>query len=413
MSTLKQKVKLLYGSVTWAIAKLLSNFTSKAESDSILLIPAASLNGGFGEDLMVVSFLSNFSNNKQVTILTGTRIERPEYRSINPNISFVGGFHNDKVNFVSILNLIKRHKLVYVIGADIMDGTYKINTAINRLRVIELANNVGVEAQVSGFSVSKNISPIVKKKFIEIAKIVPMKLRDIESFKRMNEFIPKENLILTNDIAFICPNIPSMYTDKVFSGFTTWVEKAKKNNRRIIAVCPNSIQANKFGLTRYIKEFQDLLNKFLESDSFSLVFLYHDLRPLCGSETDSTISEKMNEHFTLRGVDCFYTKAITNGVQLKGYLSLSDFTITGRMHLGISGLTYQKPMFGIAYANKFEGMLKLFNVKPSMCLADYDKMLSSDSQIKDFVNNFPEIQQNVTHSLPKVTGDTHNNLMTA
>lgn len=393
------------------MAKLIARIARKSKSTSILLVPAAELNGGFGEDIMVVSFLTNFSKGNPVTILTTTGNEKSELRKIKEKLSFVNGFSNNKVNFIKMLFIIRKHNLLYVIGADIMDGTYQVNTSINRLRLLELAKILGVTAQISGFSVSSSILPEVKNKFKEISSAIPLKLRDIESFERLNKFIPREELILTNDMAFICPDIPSMYMDSTYNEYIRWIEKIRDNGKMIIAVCPNSIQARKIGLEIYIDSFKNLLKQFMEKDDFSFVFLYHDLRPLCDIDTDSTISKRLYEYFKEENINCFYTDKIYNGVQLKGFVAQTDFTITGRMHLGISGLTYKKPMFGIAYANKFEGMVKLFKIDPKICLIDYDNMRESRDQINLFLINLKDSKVKVAENIQNVQLNTFKNFI--
>ena len=143
--------------------------------------------------------------------------------------------------------------------------------------------------------------------------------------------------------------------------------------------------------------------------NYAFVFLYHDIRPICGKASDCTISGILDEYFTSQSVDCFYTDQIKNGVELKGYVSLVDFTITGRMHLGISGLTFSKPMFGVSYANKFEGMVKLFDIDPNICLVDYDKLSESKEKIRLFTENFDSIENSVKNNIQKVKLETSNN----
>lgn len=409
MSNLKQQFKGLYVEFFWSVASFCSLFIkANKTANKILVLPAANLNGGFGEDIMITSFMNNFANGTPVCILNGYKIIREDYKTINKNIEFIDGF-DDRVNFLKLLLLIKNCSLVYVIGADIMDGTYRVHNSINRLRVIELANRIGVKAQISGFSVSKNILPVVKAKFIKVAKDVRLKIRDVESYVRMKDFIPAEQLILTNDIAFICPDVPASYQSNTYENYKSWVATAKAKGKSIIGVCPNAIQAKKIGFENYLSGFKQLLEGFLAVGDYAFVFLYHDIRPICDEASDSTFSRILNEYFGAKSVDCFYTDQIRNGVELKGYVSLVDFTITGRMHLGISGLTFSKPMFGVSYANKFEGMVKLFDVDPNSCLIDYDKLSESKEKIRLFTENFAAIENSVKKNIQKVKLETSNN----
>lgn len=414
MKKIKSIVKYFLNELNWQVTRFLCFFVKSQKNDSILLIPAANLDGGFGEDIMIMSFIENFSKGREVTIFTPQKIERKDYTLHYKNVSFIGGMLYTPINYYKTLSLLKKHSLIYVIGADIMDGTYSESMVINRLRILKLANALNIETQVSGFSVSNNILNNVKSAFIEVAKFMKIKSRDIESYKRLAQFIPENRLLLTNDIAFICPNIPSMYNQTTeYSKYIEWCKLVKLKEKKIIGVCPNSIQAKKMGFDYYMESLKKMLAFFNDTGDFGFVFLYHDLRLLCDNESDKTISEKLHNYFSSIGIDSFFTSTINNGVELKGYLSEIDFTVTGRMHFGISGLTFKKPMFGIAYANKFEGMVRLFDLDPNLCLVDYDKMNLdlTKNKVDSFCNLQQKIIEKVNIRLELVQQDTQNNFL--
>jgi uncharacterized membrane protein (DUF106 family) len=66
-------------------------------------------------------------------------------------------------------------------------------------------------------------------------------------------------------------------------------------------------------------------------------------------------------------------------------------------------------MFGVSYANKFEGMVKLFDVDPNSCLIDYDKLSESKEKIRLFTKNFAAIENSVKKNIQKVKLETSNN----
>lgn len=410
MGNLKLLVKTVWIELTWLLARILLLFVKKKASNEILLVPASNLDGGFGEDIMVSSFIENFSNSKPVTVFTWAKIDRADYLSRYPNVKLMGGF-TDTINFVKAVFLVRKYGLVYIIGADIMDGAYSVLRVITRLRLMKMANMMKIDSQISGFSISEKVYPKIKPELVSISQFSLIKARDIESYNRLAHFISSDRLLLTNDLAFICPSVPESYnTGAAYEKFRLWVDSQKQNFRKIVAVCPNSIQAQKYGLDKYITSFRSLLDRFVSKGNFSFVFLYHDLRPLCGRESDLTISESLFDYYLSNSdVSVFYSPDIRNGVELKGYLELADFTITGRMHFGISGLTYGKPMFGIAYANKFEGMLRSFDLNPSWCLVEYTNMHDNNIQVGKFVNNFELIKHNIGKQVSAVKDTTFEN----
>lgn len=393
--------------ISWSLAKMKAVSLKFSKTESILLLPAGDLDGGFGEDIMITSFIHNFSESKPVSILTKNLIRRDDFLGGFNNVSYQSGF--GEVSYSDLLMTLKEHSQLFAIGADIMDGTYGYYNTVTRIRLMQLANMIGLKTRFSGFSVSNTVTPFAKEGLQEISKFALIKARDEDSYARLSNFIRNDRLLLTNDIAFICPDIRSTYEGPKYDAYAQWCDTLPNGNR-VIAICPNSIQARKITLEKYVDDMIFLLDTFRTHEKFAFVFLYHDLRPLCEGHSDKDISEKLYNHFTgLDDANCYFPQEISNGVQIKGYLNKVDFTITGRMHLGISGIVTGKPMFGICYANKFEGMLKLFSVEPSKCLVDYTDMQNCSSVVDSFLSSYTEIESLITKNLSSVQAVTKKN----
>lgn len=403
---IRSKINKINEYIKWILVCIYIRFINSETNDSILLVPADDLIGGFGDDLMVMSFISNFGQGKPISIFTKIINKRKDYLNGFKNISYIEGFKER--NYFHYARIINRHSLVYILGADIMDGTYGYYGSMDRLRMLSIANKIGVKNEMSAFSISNEILPSIKKEIIKLSKHTIIKARDIDSYNRLRKFLPKEKLLLTNDIAFICPEVSSIYKGAAYEKYLDWLSNIKKKSEKIIGFCPNSIQAKKVGLETYLKSMILLIDNFLKRDNFSIVFFYHDTRPLCNFETDKTISEKLFSYFIKSNVNCYFPNQILNGVELKGYLRHIDFTVTGRMHLGISGITSAKPMFGICYANKFEGMVQLFGISPEKCLVEYDDLTESQKVIDQFIYDFEEIKSK-TKNIEYIKEDTFKN----
>ena len=98
----------------------------------------------------------------------------------------------------------------------------------------------------------------------------------------------------------------------------------------------------------------------------------------------------------------YFDAHLRNGLELKSYLDFIDFTITGRMHFGISGIAAGKPMFGICYANKFEGMLRLFEIDPDRNLIDYTVLADCVKVVPLFLHDLDENRLKIETFLPRV-----------
>ncbi len=159
-------------------------------------------------------------------------------------------------------------------------------------------------------------------------------------------------------------------------------------NRKIAAFCPNSIQAERLGWEKYLAGQQMLLDSFSSDTDVSVLYLYHDVRALYDDKSDRDISKALFDAHTQKdSAYVYFPGNIENGIALKSYLTYASFTVTGRMHFGISGMEAGKPMFGICYADKFEGMLRLFDIDPGHSLIDYTEMEKGVQVVSVFLDD--------------------------
>jgi polysaccharide pyruvyl transferase WcaK-like protein len=362
----------------WGLAFIYAHLTKQHNTgNGALILPAGDLDGGFGEDIMVAALVSQINTNP-ITIFTGNVIHRPDYLSDTGDVKYIGGFKEN--SYFKYISIIKRHQSAYIIGADILDAAYGKFNALSRLRFFRLAEILGKNPKILAFSISEKTPNFIKKEFSIISKTNTLTLRDPESASRMKKHIGNR-VNLGSDIAFLCPT--NFNENNEFKSFCEWADLQKATDRKIAAVCPNAIQASKSGKTEYIRDFKNLLSSFSQLDKLSFIFLYHDLRPQCERQSDKDLSRELYS-LIADGEATFFPESITNGVTLKSYLTKCDFSITGRMHLGISGMTLGLPMFGLGYQNKFEGLQSLFEIPASESLIDYTSMNSGTETIKIF-----------------------------
>lgn len=366
-------IKFLDINIAIAISHLLK---CKYNNRRALLIPADSLTGGFGEDVMVAGFLECCEF--PVTILLD-RTEHSQVIADRNDVSCKLGL-NGCFPCISLINDIRKHSDLYVIGADIMDGVYDNNRL--RFVALQMAHNMGVEAHITGFSIRQDSSNYFKRKIKLVSKFIQIKARDFDSYTRMSQYVERNRLLHTSDIAFLCGE-PKISCDK---DFEKWIENAKIQGKKIVAYCPNTIQAKSMGLKQYLEKQIILLKEFVKHGCY-VVFLYHDLRRYALGINDKQLSYMLYNYIQDNG---YFVEDIRNGVEIKAYIKAVDFTVTGRMHFGISGYTLDKPMFGICYFNKFEGLQKMFGVDSEVSLIDYKNIESGLGKVREFIHNFPE-----------------------
>lgn len=204
-------------------------------------------------------------------------------------------------------------------------------------------------------------------------------------------------MLLTTDIAFLCPlnsERPSSYKNT-----ENWIESKRKTGKIIVAFCPNSIQMKDLGSNSYYTLMIRLLN-VLQKNNCSIMLLYHDLRKYALNTSDKDISQHIYEIWN--NEDSIFIDDIEDGVSLKHYLNLADFTFTGRMHFGISGYVCGIPMLGMSYLNKFEGLQTMFELDPQKTLFDYSDIKNEDMLIKEFINNLQLYKLKVRENLDTI-----------
>lgn len=384
--------KLILKLIAWSdnlISILLAHFLSKGK-DGILLLPAADLNGGFGEDIMVGSFLKAFNKHKLDLIVCNAYDK--DYLKDNKQYPIL----LDKLYLTKLVLLMRKYSELHVIGADIMDGFHKGAGTI-RFKSLDLAYRMGLKINLTGLSVRKNFPPKTKKMFLKYSTYGFVKARDIDSYDRLQKFIPTDKLMLVSDLAFLCPD--NNQTPSSFEKTKSWIEFKKNAGKTIVAFCPNSIQMQKLGKDVYFRMIKHMI-KILVTNDCSVVLLYHDLRRYALDTSDKDISKEL--YAELNNNDLLYVDDIPDGITLKKYLSLVDFTFTGRMHFGISGYVCGKPMFGISYLNKFEGLQKMFGLKSKETLLDYSNIVNETETIKHFIQNNTTISLTANKNLAQL-----------
>lgn len=383
-------IRKIINEIDYIIASILAIFFRLIrKNNNILLIPAADLNGGFGEDIMVYSFLQYYAD-KKIDLIVGT-----ECKKYYANICIQYPIIYNKIFYTRLVFIMRKYSELHVIGADIMDG-YHRGAGNMRFRSLFLAEKMGLKTNLTGLSVRKRFPKTNQKFFTNYAKQRILKARDIESYNRLQNIIPNK-VLLTTDIAFLCPlnsERPSSYKN-----IENWIESKRKTGKIIVAFCPNSIQMKDLGSDSYYTLMIRLLN-VLQRNNCSIMLLYHDLRKYALNTSDKDISQHIYEIWN--NEDSIFIDDIEDGVSLKHYLNLADFTFTGRMHFGISGYVCGIPMLGMSYLNKFEGLQTMFELDPQKTLFDYSDIKNEDMLIKEFINNLQLYKLKVRENLDTI-----------
>ena len=365
---------------------LIFYFKNYSKGKGVFLISPATLDGSFGDELMVVSFLEA-NKNKPVTLFCRETLYRNDLFKKYSNLIFLSW--NEKINYSLYSEFV-------LIGADNLTGTYGDSNPIFKFEILKKANRKNINTKIVGFSLKKGISDNIKSHMQKLIPNTVFNLRDIDSFNRAKLFLGEDKVNLVSDLAFLCP----YEKDKISDSYREWIDLQRSRKKIVIGVCPNTIQAINIGKERYIEGFAKSLKAANENKNLSFVFLYHDLRKFCDGLSDRDISKNIFDLFDEKE-NVFFEPNLINGLMLKPYLEFIDFTLTGRMHFGISGYSLGKPMLGITYEDKFSGLQKMFQIDLKSSLVSYTKLEDLSDVLGLFLVSFEEFKANTLKNLDK------------
>lgn len=387
----------------------LSNKNHK--NSSVLILPPASP-GSLGDESLVLGLL-NLLSEKSVTRISilpykttelwrgiSTSIEQPNLYFLDRSIKSIFGFTNYASKF----------DYFYLIGADVLDGSYSPSDSLQRIRFAKFISKVGVQTSIISFSFNKQKNEKLVNELCNLPEKIRLISRDPFSKRRLDNFMKKE-VILAADLGFLLKeNEKSEIVKKV----KFWIENQKIKNQLIFGLNLNPIVcSNKDSdivQKRLLKSIRtSLIELFDEIGNISILFLPHDFRyhPNDLSLINDLISmlpDKITNSTYLP--DDQY-----NAEEVRAIVKYVDFLFTGRMHLAIHGLSKGVPVACVTYQDKFDGLYEHFGLK-ELTISPIDAC--NPKKLKKFLKKSFEqrnvIHEKIIHKLPEVMKLAKNNV---
>ncbi|WP_422136919.1 MULTISPECIES: polysaccharide pyruvyl transferase family protein [unclassified Endozoicomonas] len=304
---------------------------------------------------------------------------------------------------------VKDYDASICIGADVMDGYYSDIKSLRLWLISDLMARHGKKTIIGGFSFNSLPATFTKlflTKFISDKIIV--NLRDSCSLKRYDQIARFDAKLVADNAFMLAPTL-----SKEVSDIKKWVEIQKNNKRMVVIFNIHPIlvpDRSKEKLTSMINSCAQTVDFIISEYNASVLFVAHDFR-----DKNTGDVFMLNEIYSKCKSDKSYLSTVFNDIpasDLKGLASLADLVITGRMHLSIAALGSGVPILGITYQDKFEGLIKHFEL-PSYVLASPEKIIDA-SFFKKFcehgIHNVDELKKNVQSKVEVVSSLSEKNI---
>lgn len=289
-----------------------------------------------------------------------------------------------------------RAQSVYIIGGDILDGRYGIVSAAGLLEYAFLAQRMGMEVSLSGFSINRSPDPVACKWLGELPRDVHWHTRDEISQERLTRLVGRD-VGLTADLAFLLEPAPlEILRESV-------VEFCRDSVGHTIAVNlhPQLLSENECELSdvEFGKALLHALAARFTRSRFVLVV--HDTRGIHGDQKflqsiAAGVSNDLNGRCEVVGQGMSATEMRT----LCGHF---DLALCGRMHLAIGCLSMGVPTVAFGYQGKFEGMYRHFKLEGMVFapkrLSDIEAVVEKLAELK---KKRKQVSRQIRERLPEV-----------
>lgn len=245
---------------------------------------------------------------------------------------------------------------VYLIGADVMDGTYNEQEVLIKLDIAGEIAKLGIKMNIISSSFSNEIKQNVGKAYTSLDRRISIYARDENSRRRLCHFFP--SVKLAADVAFFLS--PGVAPD---------IESRVEDFKTVIGVC---LKDSDVGLHANEKASIVKSLQYYAEKGTGFVFLPH--HPL-----DLKVAQDLASYLDDKSV-LWLPSVLPSAAAIKATVKYCDLVITGRMHVAIASLGVGVPVLCFSYASKFEGLLKHFHLPENEMIVnraveDFDRHL--------------------------------------
>jgi polysaccharide pyruvyl transferase WcaK-like protein len=267
--------------------------------------------------------------------------------------------------------LVRKHRALFVLGADIMDGMYGAALVCRLLAYCNHAVQIGIPSTVLGFSFSQTPRAPAVHAFKHVHPKVRLNIRDGRSLTR---FVAATGTRahLAADVAFLMAP-----ADRTVGEVEAWIEKMRDTGRTLVGVNLSTHALDKvikrMGNEGLVAAVAEQLLGIGKRENLAYLLIPHDVKPRSG---DILLLGKLESVLLQAGFAQVRYTAQDDPARIKALVGQLDLVLTSRMHLAIACLGVGTPTLCVSYLDKFEGLYEHFGLSTDDLLPGVDIEIS-------------------------------------
>lgn len=365
--------------------------------------------GSLGDEAMMLGLLSTLKSYAMppdidlLSIYPGPGW--PLVRGATDMICLARNAFPEKPDWVAALSsLFERYDAFILIGADVLDGYYSVEESLERLEMVATATQCGLLTSIMGFSVNAQIAPPVAQALRALPESVRLFARDAVSVRRLNA-CGVQGVQSAADLAFLMqPRVGPAPFNLV--EVEHWLAEMRASGRRLVACCLSTqvLEIIEKRDPEFVKSFARFLARLMDGHGVSVLLLSHDLRPARNNNDDVSLAMRLSQELAgLFGHEQRHRAVFPSSAdEAKRLMGQIDLLLSARMHLAIAALGMGRPVIGLGYQGKFEGLLERFGLSNWLIESESFQFDALRQICEQALNTLPESALRVQARLPEV-----------
>lgn len=386
-----------------ARSELAASSGSFADALRICIIPPAAP-GSLGDAAMISATASYWKDKgaETVALLHGSPwpLDAAIDHRLDSDQYFYEGNHDQHRR---ILQALKLYSHLFMIGADIIDGAYNPQSARRRISLVHDFVAAGRQGRILAASYNETPEATTRNALAALPVGSIVCARDPYSFRRLgavSSVSPRQ----AADLAFL---LKPRHDEKDARRAKDWIEQQKRSGRRVVGLNINYLQVEKLP---HLPAAFCIVTQRLLGAGLSVLLVPHDTRT---SAPDAAQLRKIVDNVPDDQREYLHMVETVSPGAMKAALSQVDLLISGRLHAMVLAMGSGVPAIGLAYQDKFEGVMEQFGFEASELLADPATVVVEPAlfaeRILHTLSSVGRLRQRIATRLPQVIALAENN----